>query len=529
MSDAPARRRVRVPAGSSNQQQAGTLTLDGLTNFVARYGLGQPNLLSGSTYDFHPVSRLQQLLEWAYRGSWIVGAAVDVIADDMTRQRVMFNSDMDPDEVEQLHTAANDIYLWQNLNQGIKWSRLYGGALVVMLIEGQNMADELDPESVPEGSFKGFVVLDRWMLMPSYNILVQEFGPDYGLPVFYDVIATAPFMPRMRVHYSRCVRIDGVDLPFRQRIAENGWGMSVLERIYDIMLAFNSGTMGAAQLLFRAYLRVYKVQDFRNLISVGGPALEAIMKHFEMIRMLQSNEGLTVVDATDDFQAFSYSFGGLADTLLQLGQQLSGALGIPLVRLFGQSPVGLSATGESDIRNYYDSIRSQQETRLRRPLTKIFKTLCFSELGRDLPDTFDFTFNSLWQLNDQEKADIAARDTETIVSAHGAGILTTAMALKELKQSSIITGRFTNITDEDVKDAEQEPAPWDQEAQQPGMMPGMPGMPPGLPGQPPGAPGGKPSGQMPAMPKGPPMPPMGAGQPKGEGEGGESEEGGEEA
>jgi len=62
----------------------------------------------------------------------------------------------------------------------------------------------------------------------------------------------------------------------------------------------------------------------------------------------------------------NYGFTGLADTLLQRGQQLSGALGIPLVRLSGQSPVGLSATGESDICKYNDSIRSQQETRLRR-------------------------------------------------------------------------------------------------------------------------------------------------------------------
>ena len=62
----------------------------------------------------------------------------------------------------------------------------------------------------------------------------------------------------------------------------------------------------------------------------------------------------------------NYGFTGLADTLLQRGQQLSGALGIPLVRLSDQSSVGLSATGESGIRNYSDSIRSQQETRLRR-------------------------------------------------------------------------------------------------------------------------------------------------------------------
>jgi hypothetical protein len=47
---------------------------------------------------------------------------------------------------------------------------------------------------------------------------------------------------------------------------------------------------------------------------------------------------MTLMDKSDDFQTHSYSFAGIADVILRFAEQVSGATGIPLVRLFGQSP-----------------------------------------------------------------------------------------------------------------------------------------------------------------------------------------------
>src|SRR3954466_11441483 len=93
--------RFRMAAGQSNER-LGIHTVDSISNFVSRLGISQPNQLAASTYDFHPISRIAQLLEWAYRGSWIIGAACDVPADDMTRMGVEFSGDTAPDELEKL-------------------------------------------------------------------------------------------------------------------------------------------------------------------------------------------------------------------------------------------------------------------------------------------------------------------------------------------------------------------------------------------------------------------------------------------
>jgi hypothetical protein len=405
-------------------------------------------------------------MEWAYRGSWIVGAAVDVVADDMTRAGIQMNSETPPDQIEQIGKAIRDLYLWQSLNETIKWSRLYGGALMVLAIDGQDMSTPLITERVPTGALRGFIVLDRWMVQPSYSLLVKEFGPEYGMPVFYDVVQSAPFMPKQRIHYTRCLRMDGVTLPFRQRLAENGWGMSVMERIYDRLLAFDSGTMGVSQLLYRAYLRTYKVHEYRKLIGAGGELEQRFHRTMELMRYLQTNEGLTVIDKEDEFETHQYTFAGIPDTLQMLGQQIAGALGIPMTRLFGQSPAGMNATGDSDWRIYESMIRASQEARLRRPLTKIFHVIWQSVLGSKPPDTWDFSFRSIDEPDEAAKAEIAQRDADTIKLLHEAGVISTKIALQELKQTSILTGRFTNITDDDIKDSEEMPPPWSPEAQE---------------------------------------------------------------
>lgn len=74
------KKRLRQSAGPKQQ------TIDGYDNFMSRLGLQTGNLSSHGTYTPNFTSRNRVLLEFAYRSSWIVGAAVDTIADDMTRK-----------------------------------------------------------------------------------------------------------------------------------------------------------------------------------------------------------------------------------------------------------------------------------------------------------------------------------------------------------------------------------------------------------------------------------------------------------
>lgn len=432
---------------------------DSITNFAARLGIGASNLQSQSRYGFDFLTRDRTQLEAAYRGSWLVGAACDMPAEDMTQAGVEIESTLPPDEQQMLESAMLDLQVWQSMCSAIRWSRLFGGAVAVMMLEGQDMAVPLRLETIRQGQFKGLLVLDRWMINPSYGEIDSEFGPNFGLPLYYEVFGDGQGVPAMRIHHSRVIRFDGYELPYWQKRAENLWGQSVIERIHDRLLAFDSTSQGASQLVYKAHLRTFSVDGLREIIAAGGKPMEGLTKQIELIRAYQSNEGMTLMDGKDKFETHQYSFSGLDGLMLQFGQQISGALQIPLVRLFGQSPAGLNSTGESDLRTYYDGIKRQQENKLRRPLTVLFDVLARSVLGAELPQGFMFRFRPLWQLSEKEKAEIGESKTRTVQAAADAGLVSQQTALKELRQGASVTGLWSNITEDEIDAAADVPPP----------------------------------------------------------------------
>lgn len=498
-------------------------TADSFVNFAHKLGIGADNPLTTSTYGFNPITRNRILLEWIHRGSWLGGQAIDVVADDMTRQGIEYVTEMPPEDSERLDQAITRLNVWGQINETIKWGRLYGGCLGVILIDGQDPATPLQIESVGRGAFRGMLVLDRWMVEPALEDLVTDMGPNLGLPKYYRIGANAPALRGKSVHFSRCViRHVGVQLPYQQRLTENLWGLSVLERLYDRMVAFDLASTGAAQLVNKSYLRTLSIKGFREVVSMGGPALDGLVKYTDIMRRFQGMEGITLIDAEDKFEAQSHNaFSGLSDTINSMAEQVSGALQIPLTRLFGQSPKGFS-DGDNDVRNYFDHIKQQQQA-MHTGVVKLYRCAALSEEVA-LPPTFAIQFRSLWQLTATDKATIAKTNTETALSAREAGVISDQVTLQELRQSSRETGIWTNITSELIEAADAEvPDPME------GMVDPMtglpieqpPGMGPGGPGSPPGAPFGADEGSGQPKPPGAPGAPKLPGQEEDDGQAGQ--------
>jgi phage-related protein (TIGR01555 family) len=435
-----------------------TPTADSFHNAAARLGYGANNLLSGSTYAYSTASRNRQQLDNAYDSNWVVGRAVDCVAEDMTMRGVEVHSSADPSEIEALTAEWQRLKIWSSICDAIRWSRLYGGSVAVLLIDGQDMSQPLRPDTIGRGQFKGLAVLDRWQLSPSQSDLVKALGPELGLPKFYDVVNDYNALAGSRIHHSRVIRIEGQQLPFYRKQAEMGWGVSVLERLWDRLVAYDSATMGTAQLVYRAHLRTMKIKGLRDIIAAGGPALEGLVKQIDFMRATQSNEGVSVLDGEDEFDTATYTFAGLSDVLLQLAQQLSGSLQIPLTKLLGQSPAGLNSTGESDLENYYSGIEQQQETKLRSGITKLIDVSWRSLHGAPPPEGTTFTFNPLWQLSDKERTEIAKTTTDTVTAAVEKSLVKKSTGLKELRQASRTSGTWTNISDEEIAAAEKQEA-----------------------------------------------------------------------
>lgn len=446
---------------------------DGLVNFLARVGQRADNVNAASMYIFDMLTRNRIQLEAMYRGSWVVGAVVDSKAEDMTRAGIVISTSEGADNVKEMHTAMSRLKIWTSLCSTLRWGFLYGGSIAVLQIQGQSLDTPLRYDTIQKAQFKGLAVYDRWQIQPDLTNLIQE-GPDMGLPEYYRIVTTAVAAKMndkgttpnqawqmgqagIRIHHSRIIRQIGIELPSWQAQNEEMWGMSVIERLWDRLNSFDMATLSAGNLVNRAYLRTVQVDGLREILAAGGQAQENLVTQFAMMRELQTNEGLTLMDKLDTFSTASYTFSGLSDVILQFFQQVSGASGIPMVRLAGQSPAGLNATGDSDIRNYYDNINSLQESRLRDGVEKILNCVYRSTFGLDLPSDLDFTFAPLWQMSALDKATVGKTTAETIVGAHDSGLIDAPTAMKELRQAGDEVGLFQNITDEAIDEAAMEP------------------------------------------------------------------------
>jgi phage-related protein (TIGR01555 family) len=290
--------------------------------------------------------------------------------------------------------------------------RLYGGAAAVIVIDGHEdiLDTPLDYDFILPGSFKGLIVVDRWSgISPSLEIVEDVNDPDFGLPEYYD-ITTESFGYGVRVHHSRILRFLGRRMPYIEELAETYWGTSEIEHVYEEIKKYDNTSYNIASLVYQANLKVYQMDGFEQLGTMNPTALRDLYNLLTMMNWMRSSQGMQVIGQSDKVESHQYTFAGLSDIYEMFMLDVSGASAIPVTKLFGRSPAGMNATGESDMMNYYDSIEEQQEAILRPILDKVLPILCLSEFGA-IPDDLEFEFEPVRRPSEEERKNILTQTT----------------------------------------------------------------------------------------------------------------------
>lgn len=446
------RRNKSRPAGGTNGRSS-VPTADAFSNPLFRLGYGSQSPLEATEYPLTRLTDNYALLNSLYRDNWVVQNVVGLMVDDMLREWYKLRGSLAPEYLDELARVERLTQLRARLNQGLCWGRLYGGAAGLVLIRGQeSMLDQpLDLETIMPGSFAGLLILDRWCgITPDMGLVTDMRDPDFGLPEYYNV-NNAEGKIIARVHHSRIVRFVGRDLPYLERIAELYWGESEVEALYKDVVAHDNVSANMAALTFQANVSTMEVQNLEQLFSLGSTEQQRrFWNVMQAQSVMRSNFGIQLVNKGDQITTHQYGFGGMADVYESMCLNLCGASHYPMTKLFGRSPAGMNATGESDLQNYYDYVNSQRESRLRPVLERLLPIMAMSAWGA-VPDDLQIDFPPLWTPNAKEVADIAKAKAETIVSVFQAGLMGADSAQKELKKLEEETGLFGSITDEEIK------------------------------------------------------------------------------
>lgn len=450
------RQRDQQPEGKNSAAPVMAMLMDSFTNPMARMGAGTPNLLEASGYVKTEITGDYNQLNILYRQNCFVQRLINTIPHDMLKNWYKIKSQMKPENLEALRRLERTTAVRRRILEGLQWGRLYGGAVGVMILDGhEDLLDQpLDYDMIMPDSFKGLIVFDRWSgVNPSSEIVSDIGSPDFGLPMCY-IISSPAIGMGVRVHHSRVLRFTGTKLPPVDEVAEMYWGSSVVEHVLEAIKKYDNTSYNIAMLVFRACVRTYSIDDHESY-STDEQARKELFDFITAMNWMTSNQGISVIGSKDKMETQEYSFSGLAEVMELFLMDIAGAAEIPVTKLFGRSPAGMNATGESDLQNYYESIDEKQETQLRPIFDRLLPVMCMSVFGA-IPDDLDYDFVSSRQPTEEERKNIGIQTANAVVAAYGAGIISLPTALKELRESSDATGMWNNISDQEIAQAERE-------------------------------------------------------------------------
>ncbi|WP_108482270.1 DUF1073 domain-containing protein [Oceaniglobus ichthyenteri] len=384
------------------------LTKDGLQNVVSGMGTSRDKgFLAQYTM---PVDDPAQYLA-AYKSSRIIARAIDLPAEDSCREWREWQAEST--DITKIEAEEKRLDVRGKMFEARRLARLMGGAAIVIGTGDKDLMKPLDPDKIGKGGVKYLTILSRQSITasePEDDVTL----PGYGKPRLWTV--NTRMAGAMQIHPSRLVIQHGV-APLADDAgydAHDGWGGSVLPGMIDNLRRVDEGAANVNSLLYEAKVDVLKVDGLMNNLQSRGQAYEAeILRRMTLAATAKGINGMLLLDALEDYQQKSASFGGLPDVMDRFMQLASAAVGIPMTLFFMQSPGGLNATGESDVRNYYDRIRVQQTLHMEPSMSALDECLIRSALG-ERPTGLHYNWRPLWQPTAKERAEVGKISAETM-------------------------------------------------------------------------------------------------------------------
>lgn len=407
---------------------------DGLTNFVSN--IGQANAKTSATTYLQGFDS-QASLEATYSASTWFGKIVDIPADDATREWRSWKADSTA--IEDLEAAEKDLNVRVQVNKALKWARLYGGAVIIPDLPG-NPTTPLNIERVTKDSVRFLSVLHRFEIQPDGDVRRNPLDPLYGLPERWRVNAGGG--DSLFFHPSRVFMFNG-------RRASNGitsntvWGESIWRHLSDAIEASDSGANIIHALLHEAKIDVVRVDGFMDFIGTDEGE-SAYMRRWDLAAKLKSVANMLVLDGQDEYEQKTMNWSGLPDVMDTLLTVMSGAADIPVTRLVGKSPGGLNSTGESDLRNYYDSVKAKQDLQLSPQMAPLDEVLIRTALG-DRPKDIWYDWKPLWTPDEKERAETQKVRAETFQIELNSGAFDEEMLVKTYLAGAIESGLYPGL------------------------------------------------------------------------------------
>ncbi|HEY9662230.1 MAG TPA: anti-CBASS Acb1 family protein, partial [Allocoleopsis sp.] len=361
-------------------------------------------------------------------------------------------------------------------------ARVFGGAAMVVVVnDGQEVIEPLNPKQHPIKSIRSLEILDRYEIYPDLSKSQNPYVfSHYHLALNGNIsdrlFSNSPVKKGpngkflYQIHSSRVIRFPGERIPRQAMLRRNGWDRSILETVWEVFKSWQTVGNDIANLISDYSLFLYALDGLQEMITGPGAASGSISPgmplenmaekrlraRFRALRQSISSLGGAAIDRQkEDIRFVQRQFGGIPELYDKFRDLLIGASDLPHTVLFGESPSGLGATGESEERSFAKKVKQYQESDLRSKLRRLYRLIWLAKDGPtkgEEPKGWGIEFNPLLeQTLDQQ---IAARSQQS--SVDNAYLQTGVLMLDEIRSSRFGSGTFSFETVLDDKAWEEE-------------------------------------------------------------------------
>jgi phage-related protein (TIGR01555 family) len=360
----------------------------------------------------------------------VVSAKVD--AATQKGWELTLGSDGDDDILEDFNDIHDDLEVEEAFNEAQFQANVYGGAVIIIIVDDKKPAYEpIDIKNLKK--IVKLEVLDRYKVEPVLALTdVNPLRPDKYRLVLPEYVRKSlknvtEDNPQYIIDKSRIIRFDadGIRATPDMLRKNQGWTKSLLAALWEDYLEWKTSLKATGAMVQDASIFIYKLKDLSAMMkSKDSLLLEGRIKLF---RSMLSVIGGAIIDAEKESMEFiSRNFAGVPEVANQQRDNFIGVSDIPHTKLFGESPSGLGASGESEQKDWASTIADFQTSKWRKKLRGLFKLIFLSKEGPtkgELIKGWSIKFHNLMVESEAEKISNMATMASTDQTYISAGVL----------------------------------------------------------------------------------------------------------
>ena len=333
-------------------------------------------------------------------------------AKEMTRKWIKLRSAGEEDrdkQIDIIEKKMRELHVKEWFTWAATMDGFMGRAQIFVDFGDKDDAEELktplliQKEKIAKGSLKRLKGIEPITTYPASYNADDPLAQDYYIPSSWFVYAK-------EVHTTRLLQFVSRPVPDLLKPVYNFSGMSLSQLALPYVDYWLSTRDSVGRLLKNFSTTVFKT----NMSGVlQGQNYENFKKRVLLYTAMQNNQGVFMCDKeTEEFQKVETSLSGLDKLQAQAQEHMASVAKTPLTVLFGLSPVGLTATAETDITIFNNHVNQLQEAIFRRPLEALIKIIMCSELG-EIYDDITFDFVDLVSMDEKSKSAIRTANGTT--------------------------------------------------------------------------------------------------------------------